>query len=315
MSNPYFGRKWELLVILENGEAAFRIANDNIESESLRMMFSIQKVGYQAIYYGDITIYNLKGDTEEAIIEEGARVVLSAGYQNGAYGKIFDGRIFQPIRDRENVVDYSLTLHCIDGDSILGSNFVKFTLNAGADQRTSMLNVASRAQKPIPVGSITQSIDQKTLPRGKTFFGDPRDYFRETTQDNNAQFFVADGQLNVSKITDETTEEILTVSPQTGLIGTPQQVDYGAAFTCLLNPNIKISVPAMKIKLDMSIVRQNKITVGQLPTLLDRDGIYQVSAIHHIGDTRGTPWYTMVTGISSPGKIPLMLETVNQTPN
>jgi hypothetical protein len=299
-------RKYQILIV--NGE------NKALDVSNLRCTFKIEKMGIQAINFGEISIYNLTGNTESAIIEEGMRVIVNAGYEDGTYGKIFDGDIFQPLRDRENVVDYKLTLHCIDGDSLLNGKIVKFTVNSGINQRGMIDQIVNQAYTPFEVGTITD-LDSKVLPRGKVFFGEPKKYFRLIAQDNNAQFYVNDGQIHISNITDIAAGEAIVYSPQNGIIGTPTQIDNGASFKVLLDSRIKISNPPMLVKIDNSYIRTQKLTYGQLPTMLDKDGIYKVSKVVHTGDTRGQDWYTEITGISSPGKIPLMLDTVNMTPN
>lgn len=316
IKSKLYGRKWKIVVARSgDDDGALVLSDSNFGLKALRAVFVIDRQGYQAFNYGDIKIYNLNSKTESWIIEEGNKVIISAGYVNGAYGKIFEGRAMQVLRDRDNVVDYTLTLHCIDGLYLQNNNIVKFTLNAGSDQRGNINKIAAMASTPIPLGFVTDDISKKTLPRGKVFFGEPRQYLRDIALDNNAQFFVDEGQANISKLTDVQDDEALVYSPTTGLVGTPQQTDYGASFTLLLDPNVTIKKPAMKIKLDQSMVRQNLIRVGEIPTLLDQDGIYQVAALTHIGDTRGNDWYTRVKGISCPGKVPLLLETVNQSPN
>lgn len=300
-------RKYQILVV--NGE------NKALDVSSLRCTFRIEKMGYQAINFSEVSIYNLTGKTEQGIIQGGMRVIVNAGYEGGPYGKIFDGDIFQPIRDRENNLDYKLTLHCMDGDSILNNKIVKLTVNAGINQRQMIDQIATQAYTPKQVVHITPDLSDKTLPRGKVFFGEPKKYFRQISQDNNAQFYVNDGQIHISKITDVPPGEALVISPENGLIGTPQMVDHGITFRCLLNPIIKVNNPPMLVKIDNSFIRQQKIQYGQLPTILDQDGIYKVAKLIFIGDTRGNDWYTEVTGISSPGKIPVMLDTFNRSPN
>jgi hypothetical protein len=299
-------RKYQILVVNEENKA--------IDVSNLRCTFKIEKLGYQAINFGEISIYNLTGNTESAIIREGMRVIVNAGYEDGTYGKIFDGDIFQPLRDRENVVDYKLTLHCIDGDSLLNNKIVKFTVNSGINQRGMIDQIVSQAYTPAQIGTVTD-LDSKTLPRGKVFFGEPKKYFRLIAQDNNAQFYANDGQIHISKITDTAANEAIVYSPQNGIIGTPTQIDYGVSFKVLLDSRIKISNPPMLVKIDNAYIRQQKLIYGQLPTLLDQDGVYKVSKVTHTGDTRGQEWYTEITGVSSPGKIPLMLDTVNMSPN
>lgn len=292
-------RKYQVLVSNDAGTA--------LDVSDLKCTFTIEKKAIQAINYGDITIYNLSGPTEAAIIKEGHRVIVNAGYVDGAFGKIFDGRVFQPLWDRENVTDYKLTLHCIDGDSFLHQNFVSFSMAAGYNYKSVITSMAQNARVKIPIGGVSENISDKQSPRGKVIFGDPKSVFRHMAQDNGAQVYVNDGELQVMKLTDPPSGEILTITPQTGLIGTPQQIDYGFSFRCLINPNIKIKNPPMMVKLDNTMIRQQKAITGQMISMLDQTMQGQVIGITYTGDTRGVPWYMDIVCVSSWGKMPLML--------
>jgi hypothetical protein len=303
--NPLFGRQYQVLVT--NGGATA------LDVSALKCTFEIEKKAIQAINYADVTIYNLNESDQQAVIQEGMRVIVQAGYTNGAYGKIYDGEVFQPLFDRENVTDYKLTLHCIDGDSSMHGNFVSYCASRGYDQRTVLSAIAAHSRNPIPMGTITPGLKTTKAPRGKTVFGDPRDVFRKVSQDNNANFYMNDGQLEVMKITDVPQGQAVVISPATGLVGTPQQIDYGFSFRCLLNPNIKITNPCMMVKIDNSSIRQEKIIQGQPVSMLDADMVGIVIGVRYIGDTRGNDWYCDVTCLNRGGMVPLGL-TSSQLP-
>lgn len=300
--NPYFGRKYQVIVSDASGNA--------LDVSELHCTFVVEKVANQKAGYADISIYNLDLSTLEAIVKEGSTVILSAGYEHGAFGKIFEGELFQPTIERENVTDLKLTLHCIDGNNILNSNFVNFSLGKGYNYRDVILKMANSARNKMTVGGVTDTLDQKQTPRGKVVFGDPRDTFRQICRDNNATFFADNGKLYVTKITDVPKGEALVISPESGLIGTPQQTDEGFSFRCLLNPSVQVingENTQMLVKLDNSIIRQEKVQIGQYTSLLDQDMVGKVIGVTYIGDTRGDDWYCDVTCVNRGGKIPLQL--------
>jgi hypothetical protein len=317
--NKLFSRKWKISIYLSNGEI-LDVSNSDYEVESgaLRVTFKIDRAGYQAKYWGDIIIYNLNGPTESQVIKEGNRVVVEAGYINGAYGKIFDGKVFQVFRERENVVDYKLTLHCLDGMGLFDNNYVSFSMLAGSDQRSHIENIASQAKTPIELGVVSENINTQALPRGKTFFGQPKDYFRQIAGYNNAQVYIQDNQVHITRLADGTeikANEAIVITPKTGLIGTPQITQDGISFKVLLNPLLKIVNPSMVVKLDMTSIQQQLLQFGQYPTMLDQSGFYQVMKLVHVGDTRGNEWYTEVVGCNSMGVLAALVQTAQQSPN
>jgi hypothetical protein len=316
MSNFLYGRKFRVYVADQQGDA-WDVSN-------LRCTFAIEKVALATANYAEITIYNLTNDSETTIIKEGVRVIVEAGYDGfintetgeqteaKQYGKIFDGDVIQFLRGREDNVDYTLTLICLDGDSFLNNNIIKTTLTAGMTQRQLVDHITAKPLTPTEIGRISPELSTQRLPRGKVFFGMPKDYLGDIARDNAASFWVDDGQVYITKATDITAEEALVLTPQTGLIGTPQQKQDGVSFKCLLNPSIRLM---SMVKLDNTMIRQQKYQLGQIPSQLDQDGQYQVYKLRHVGDTRGDEWYTEVDGVGRVGKMPLMLATATQNPN
>lgn len=315
MSNFLYGRKYRVYVADKNNVA--------LDVSNLRCTFRIERVALQVANYAEINIFNLSAGTEATIIKEGCRVIVEAGYQGitegkfadeqKQYGQIFDGQVIQTMRSKEdNNVDYKLTLVCLDGDSFLNKNIIKMTVNAGQNQRKIIDQITLQAKVPTEIGRISPELNTQNLPRGKVFFGMPKDYLRDIAMDNGANFWVDEGKVYVTKPTDIAAGQALVLSPTTGLIGTPQQTQEGVQFKTLLNPSLKLMT---MVKLDNTYIRQMKQQIGQLPVMLDQDGQYQCYKVTHVGDTRGDEWYTEVDGIGRYGKIPLMLATGKQNAN
>lgn len=320
MSDVLYGRKYRVLVSNINNEA--------LDVSNLRCTFRIEKVAMQTANYAEVSIYNLSAGTEAEIIKEGDRVIVEAGYQgvittdaNGnlieatpkQYGVIFDGLVIQALRDKEDNVNYKLTLVCMDGDSFLANNIIKLSVGGGQNQRQIVETIVSKAETPTETARITPDLSTQTLPRGKVFFGTPKQYLNKIASDNNANFWVDDGAVYITKSTDIPAGEALVLTPQTGLLGVPQQNQDGIECKCLLNPNIKLMT---MIKIDNSMIRQLKQQVGQYPALLDADGQYQVYKVSYVGDTRGDDWQTEIVGIGRNGKnAPTLLSVPTQNPN
>lgn len=307
---PFYGRKWEIIVTTPDGQTAWRLSDDSFNGQALRCTFNIERVGYHVPWYAEITIWNLSEKLQLDIItktKEGMLVSVKAGYQHGAYGTIFTGEIFQPLFSRENVTDFILTLNCLDGLGLIASNICAFSLEAGYDYAGTIAEMCKKAHSPIKLGKISNRVEKKTLPRGKVFFGEPSKYIRQLDQDQGTQTWLNNGELNVSHIDDAPAEVALRITPESGLIGTPEQTDNGVIFRTLLNPLLDIKNPPMAVKLDMTTIRQAKVRQGQLVSPLDENGFYKVARVVHIGDTRGDDWYTEVTGINLIGNVSALL--------
>lgn len=317
--HPWYLRKYKVTIFNEQGDKSLEVTSSEHEPNALRVDFRIERPGYRDIYYGEIRIFNLAPEYENAIIEEGYTVILEAGYRDGAYGVIFKGNVFQVLWDRQDVVNTVLTLNCIDGLLISANNFISMTVEQRSYQQDIIRKMAIASRQMIRIGRIDDQVEAKQLPRGKVYFGEPKNYLQEYAQDNRCQYYVSDGEAQVSKIDSSLTylseDEAFVINAENGLVGAPQQTHDAVIFRCLLNPNLMIKNPPMLVKLDQTLIRQEKIRRGVLQTRLDEDGLYRIAGITHIGDTRGTEWYTDVVAVGFMGKLAATLDNFNQTVN
>ena len=301
--NILYGRRYRVIVSNANGVA--------LDVSELRCTFKIQKTILQQPNFSEIVIYNLSAETENAIIQEGNRIVIEAGYEGEQYGLIFDGDIIQTVRDKEDSVTYRLSLYAIDGDRFYNQGFVGFSMLKGQTARSAIENVVSKASIPSELGSISDGLSNSELTRGKVVFGLAKDYLRQLAQSHNATFYIEDGKVNIVRATDLPEGEILDLSPTSGLIGVPSQSEYGVSFKCMMNPRIKIN---SLVHIDNSLIREQTYQPGQVIRNLDNDGIYRVTSVTYNGDTRGDNWECEVETVSQAGLMPSMMSTAAANP-
>lgn len=290
-----YGRRYRILVSL-NGETALDVS-------TMRCTFNCSKNALMQPNYSETVIYNLSAGTENAIIQEGSRIVIEAGYEGEQYGIIFDGNVLQPIREKEDGNTYKLTLISIDGDAFYNGGFIVTSLVKGQTARTVVDTCTSKASVTAQQSFISDSLSNAKLTRGKVLFGLAKDYIRQVAKSENATFYLDDGKVNIIKATDFNPDEIIDLSPTSGLIGVPEQQNYGVKGKCLLNPRIKIN---SLIHIDNSLVRAQQASQTAQYTL-DNDGIYRVINVTYVGDTRGNDWYTEFETVSQSGAVPSML--------
>lgn len=278
--------------------------------DPIRIVFDITKTILRDPNLAEITLYNLSPDTEREIIQEGTQIVLVAGYEQP--GIIFKGQVFQALRGKENGVDYFLKLICLDGDAYMNLAFVSGTITPNSTRqqiaqqvlRDSTIQLDSVVVDNLPNTNFVDG-SSPTNERAKVVFGDPSKYLDNISKMGNSSFYIDNNEgrfFNPISTGGKSDAHLLTV--ETGLIGVPQQVDYGVEAKCLLNPSIRLGD---FIKIDNRSVLQQQLTIGQIPYLLDSDGIYRIIKIHYSGDSRGQDWYCDLTTITQGGVIPSML--------
>lgn len=318
---PLFGRKWDLTITTQSGDQ-IEVSSSAWEPEALRVSFDIQQVAYASLWFAEISIWNLSSSTANIVVGQGDTVTLSAGYQAGQnYGEIFSGKILQPLFEKVDVVDYKITLHCVIGLQDIISSIVNFAQGPQSTQGDCVRAICKNAKPAIPLQYVSPTLDSKRLVAPKVFAGAPSRYFDQIARDNNMLWFrgpngvyIGPPQAN-SGSPDITYSAPLapgsTAQPDTtisySIIGTPQQTQQGVNFRVLLDSRLMVQLPAMQVKIDNTSVRQLPVYPGSFPPVLSQDGIYVVSGVRHIGDSRGNEWYSEITGFTSvAGKLALL---------
>lgn len=298
-----------------------------LDVSDLHVTFEIKHnaLGKPAIAH--ICIHNLNAKTEGLILESGHSVMIEAGYQP-QYGIIFEGDIIQVFRNREEGTDYKLEMIAATASDFLGINYCRTSLAAGSTPRQIIETVATQSETSIEIDKVSESITDTPLPRGKVIFGYPGDILNDVAKGNDGFYQVSvEGKLEVRKYTDPIPEDMcISLTPWTGLVGTPEYTDEGINIKMLLNPNVKIH---SMIKINNEWIQRKAIDLGNVTnpdlnggakvtnqnTVFDQDGEYEVYSLIHSGDTHGEEWFTSVVGIGRNGRagLPIMVESAEQT--
>ncbi len=311
VTNGGHGQASSVLPDTAAGQAASSSEELALDVSNLHCKFNVVKTFLVQPNWSSVTIYNLSPKTENAIIQEGFRLVIEAGYVGSRYGLIFDGDILQVIRSKENGTDYNLTLVAMDSDAFLAYGTSVFTVLRGQNSRQIIGQVASTASIPTELGRISPNLSGAQLLRGKAVFGKSADVLRQIAQSENATFHMQDRKVNVTRLDDASPDSIIELSPATGLIGVPAQQDYGATVKMLLDPRVRIGD---FLHVDNSLIRNQQYDIGQPIYQLDQDGIYRVIKLTHTGDTRGDEWYTEAQTVSQSGVLPNLVSSGSQNP-
>jgi len=315
-SNPIYGRKYKLLVSAPGASAGttdvITVSDSSFEPEALRIVFDVYTpCVHSAYWYADIDIYNLDATTTEEVvtaasnIAQGSQVILYAGYENGNYDAIWSGPVFQALLTRENVVDLRLRLHCIISlSSAITGDIISAKYAGGANQTEILINMLKSIG--LNYDHISDSISPAKLPRGKSFFGAPDKYFTQIAEGNNLTWFLSSRGFSIGSPSDgqtSSTTPSFTYSPNTGLLGSPQQTQGGVDFSVCLDPRLKAQFPLLQVGINGAIINQAQKNPGAVITPLDKNFTYVVGAVRHRGDSRGPIWQTEVTGYTILGDV------------
>ena len=112
-----FGRK--CILVLYTGAAG-------LDLSQFRIKFSVQAADIESPNNAWIRVYNLSSDTMHQVATQGeyTSVSLSAGYEEGNFGVIFQGTIKQYRIGKENTTDSYLDIFAADSDVEFNQTFV-----------------------------------------------------------------------------------------------------------------------------------------------------------------------------------------------
>jgi hypothetical protein len=323
---PYYIRGYK--VVVNHAGEDLTLTDSLWEPEALRARFKVVIGADVQAWWGEITVWNLSASLEQTLltagqpstaasantpIVQGDLLTISAGYQlnfDPVSNVIFEGTVFQPTWDRENVTDFKVTLRAIIDPLNLG--YMSFTM--GPYQTQAKVIQAMAAGAHVPIEQVDDSaLPPAPLPRAKPIFGTAKDVLEGVQRTTDARIWVSDKGLNVRPLQGTPQPADLVFGPSAAgtsyrptagstatytptLIGTPQQTEKGVIFRVLMDSRIKM---ASIVKLDQSVIRQlPRYPGGATLSFLDQDGSYVVAGMTHLGDTRGQEWYTDVTAVT-----------------
>jgi hypothetical protein len=301
-----FGRAWKVTITTfpdaQGNSQIITAFSNSWTPEPLRMTFDCyQTTAGDGFWFGDIALYNLNDPTTQTILKQGMMVKLEAGYQNQPLGTIYEGMLMQPMWERENGVDFKLTLHCIVGLVEQTNNFVALSVAGGLTQRQIVARMASAAVNPLDDSNVNLP-STTTSSRGEVIFGQPLDYFDRIARNQGSNCWFTNQAINIGTLLRSTGAiPTLVYGPGTGLIGTPIQTQDGVEIKVLLDARAQL---ASQFQLTPSdTIKQFPRANDSYPTILDAKGLYTIAAVRHYGDSRGEDWYTAITGYTYVGSI------------
>ncbi len=318
-----YGRRWQVLIFkpayTEKTDADGNTTKERdpdhdvqIDVSDLRCVFKTKASIDTIAQTCTLVVYNMNAATEKEIIEEGFQIAIFGGYDEGQYGQVYIGDVVQIFRNRENGIDYRLEIIAIAGAKEYCSNFVKSTMAAGSTPREQVNQIAKSADRKLSVGEVSEELQKNPLPRGKVLFGTPAKYLRDMCIWNDANFWSgADGKLVLKTVEQVIPEDqVIVLTPTTGLVGTPAYSDDGIHIKMLLDPRVVLQ---SLIKIDNDIIhrqamqfsadgKQNANAINQ-NMIFDKDGEYQVFTVEHSGDTYGDEWITSVVAAGRNGRL------------
>lgn len=269
----------------------------------LRFSFSIEKTSEALPNKMSIDLYNLNEDSVAITKKKGATVVLEAGYGSLLTTKWANDNSYNPSLLSSTLAviyvgdiakshtikrgpDWVTTIESGDGLSAFQDSQLDASFGAGA----SLSSVVTTAIGAMGLGKGNITMPSGGYINGFSFSGHARDALTLAVDKGNSEWSIQDGLVQIVPRKKATTEEIVFLDADSGLVGSPSHTAFsnaelknfgknaGIQFASLLQPSIK---PGRRVK-----IASKKV-----------NGIFVPRKVTHRGDTKQGAWSTEVEAL------------------
>lgn len=226
-----------------------------------------------------IHIYNLGQISRTLVSKLNNKIVLNAGY--GLFPQtIFSGNVQYAVTKKEGP-DFVTEIHASDGLFAFQNSLVNLSFS-NSTPAASVINtlIGALSGAGITQGQIT-GVPQAIYNKGIVLSGKVTDQLQKVCDKNNLAWTIENGVVNIVPIGGALLTASVLLTPNTGLIGIPEQREVDStgtsslvSFRSLLNPSLGTF---------QNIIIQSKF----IPA-----GFFTTAKITHTGDTFTNDWYT-----------------------
>lgn len=229
---------------------------------NLRVSFEIEKTNESNPNAARIDVYNLSEATRSLLEAANTRVVLEAGYKD-TVAAIFMGNVTKVVHEKSGP-DLVTKIEAADGDNRFRNSRVERGFPAGVKTRDIFQKLSS--DLGLPMSSSLDVIPNTQYANGLTLSGLVRDQLDELCQKNDLEWSIQDETLQITPAGRATLDAVVLISPQTGLVGSPNKTKKGVEFISLLQPKLR---PGRRVKIESKAV----------------NGIFKLRKVVHVGDS------------------------------
>lgn len=197
-------------------------------------------------------------------------ISLSAGYPDNI-NTIYQGGLFS-VSSNVDKPDMSITLDCLGGFD--ASRTIEIEINM---KPASLSKIASQLASKLnmPLSFLAADKNYKSFSYKGSCYGLINEL--KMKAEGTVAIYMTDGKIIVENI-NQAGSNIILVSSESGLVGSPQATIQGVNFKTLLNPNYTVGACVELIS-------------NKLPLL---SGLYKIITLSHQGSTRGNNFFSNI---------------------
>lgn len=277
-----FARRVRLVVAQAAGPGDFKTFSSRVlEIEDLRVRFTVTKTSEKEPNTAEIIVSNLASATR-AGFEKAGKVLLLAGYAE-TLAVVFAGDI-SVVKHHHTGADWETTIQCGDGERAIKHSRISESFPPGVTIPDVLATVAKRkgvdlGQSPKQTAGVSPG---EQFTQGLALYGKASKELDKVLRARGYEWSIQDGKLQVLRPGAATTETAVELTPESGLVGspemgTPEKKGGRPLLTArsLLQPEIR---PGRRVRVKSSHV----------------DGVFVARKVVHTGDTAGGDWNTEI---------------------
>ena len=269
--------KPDCYAIITAGDVRLDLSTVNADSQRrLDMSFNTLMTATSEPNSGECVIYNLSESTRNKIAEKG-KVEVYAGY-DGMYKLISIGDIVT-VNNRQPRTDWATTITWGDGmQPYLNANFTR-SYKEGVnleDIFKDLYKAIGLAVDAVKVEGITNG--------GLSITGKAKDLLNKLTKDHGLTWSIQDNEVRVVKSGEPIDQEVIIISPETGLLEFPQISEKGIDFVAQLNTDLRPNKLVDIRSAETTIFQPQGL---QPVTETTANGLNIVNTVRFVGDNFG----------------------------
>lgn len=233
--------------------------------DGLRITFKIEKQNEATPNKAEIEVYNLSAATRAICEGDKMSVRLSVGYQGlgvtgflGNLETIFFGNIHTVGTKKKKQIGLATRIEGVDAitkiNAVDGYNrFRNSRLDKGYPPNTKLKDILDELALAMGLGTgIVEGVPDKNYANGISFSGSARNHLSELCLANGLEWSIQDETLQIIPAGKATSESIIVLNKESGLVGSPVPTDYGCTFDALLQPKLR---PGRRVQIESKFLK------------------------------------------------------------
>lgn len=262
---------------------------EGVRVTDLRISFDIDKTSGSNPNTAKIQIYNLNKSNRGILkTKDDLTLILEVGYGE-SLEQLFTGDVMRSFTQRSGA-DFITTIEVDDGGQALTEAKLDKSYEAGTNEKT-IIEDALQAMKDtgqVIIGSLT-ALKDEVAQNGFSASGTAKGILDKIMPKQGLEFSIQDNEVQILEEDQDTGEEAILLTPQTGLIGSPS--------VGLIGKKAK-KTEGISFR---ALIQTTKFRPGRLVNIVSRDmdGFFKIVKASFNGDTHSEPWFADCEAIIS----------------